>query len=146
VLSRQSYAILVGSRVRSQLSYRSSFVVDALTTFGIGVLEFSELYVLLAAVPTLGGLTLIQVALVFAQANTAFALADLIFGQLDQINRYLREGKLEAFLVRPLPLMAQLVTADFQLRRAGRMVFALLVGGLCWCRPISSWTPKPSTC
>ena len=80
--------------------------------------------------PTLGGLTLIQVALVFALANTAFSLADLIFGQLDQINRYLREGKLEAFLVRPLPLMAQLVTADFQLRRAGRMVFALLVGAV----------------
>ena len=109
---------MVGSRVRAQLAYRSSFVVDALTAFGIGVLEFSELYLLLATVPTLGGLTLIQVALVFALANMAFSLADLIFGQLDQINGYLREGKLEAFLVRPLPLMAQLVTADFQLRRA----------------------------
>ena len=41
---RRSYAILVGSRVRAQLAYRSSFVVDALTAFGIGVLEFSELY------------------------------------------------------------------------------------------------------
>jgi hypothetical protein len=111
---RQSYAILVGSRVRAQLAYRSSFVVNALTAFAIGVLEFTELYVLLATVPTLGGLTLIQVALVFALANIAFSLADLIFGQLDQINRYLREGKLEAFLIRPLPLMAQLVTADFQ--------------------------------
>jgi ABC-2 type transport system permease protein len=127
---RRSYATLIGSRVRAQLAYRSSFVVDALTAFGIGILEFSELYLLLATVPTLGGLTLIQVALVFALANTAFSLADLIFGQLDQINRYLREGKLEAFLVRPLPLMAQLVTADFQLRRAGRMVFALLVGAV----------------
>ena len=127
---RQSYAILVGSGVRAQLAYRSSFVVNALTAFAIGALEFTELYVLLATVPTLGGLTLIQVALVFALANTAFSLADLIFGQLDQINRYLREGKLEAFLVRPLPLMAQLVTADFQLRRAGRMVFALLVGAV----------------
>ena len=127
---RRSYATLVGSRVRAQLAYRSSFVVDALTAFGIGILEFSELYLLLATVPTLGGLTLIQVALVFALANTAFSMADLIFGQLDQINRYLREGKLEAFLVRPLPLMAQLVTADFQLRRAGRMVFALLVGAV----------------
>jgi ABC-2 type transport system permease protein len=127
---RQSYAILIGSRVQAQLAYRSSFVVNALTAFAVGVLEFTELYVLLATVPTLGGLTLIQVALVFALANTAFSLADLIFGQLDQISRYLREGKLEAFLVRPLPLMAQLVTADFQLRRAGRMVFALLVGAV----------------
>jgi ABC-2 type transport system permease protein len=69
---RRSYATLIGSRVRAQLAYRSSFVVDALTAFGIGILEFSELYLLLATVPTLGGLTLIQVALVFALANTAF--------------------------------------------------------------------------
>ena len=37
---------------------------------------------------------------------TTFSLADLISGQLDQINGYLHEGKLEAFLVRPLALMA----------------------------------------
>ena len=53
---RQSYAILVGSRVRAQLAYRSSFVVNALTAFAIGALEFTELYVLLATVRHLADL------------------------------------------------------------------------------------------
>jgi len=123
----QAYATVVRSRVRSQLSYRSSFVVNLLNAFFLGLLEFSEIYILLANAPTLGGLTFVQAALVFALANLGFSLADLVFGQVDQIPTYIREGTLEAFLVRPLPLLAQLVTADFQLRRAGRAVFALLL-------------------
>ncbi|HYP45403.1 MAG TPA: ABC-2 family transporter protein [Propionibacteriaceae bacterium] len=124
---RTAYATLVRSRIRSQVSYRSSFAVNLVNAFALGLLEFSEIYVLLANAPTLGGLTFVQAALVFALANLGFSLADLVFGQLDQVPTYIREGTLEAFLVRPLPVLAQLVTADFQLRRAGRSVFALLV-------------------
>jgi ABC-2 type transport system permease protein len=124
---RQAYGTVVRSRVRSQLSYRSSFVINFVNAFGVGLLEFAEIYVLLANAPTLGGLTFLQAALVFALANVGFSVADLIFGQTDQVPQYIREGTLEAFLVRPLPLLGQMITADFQLRRAGRALFALLV-------------------
>lgn len=125
-----AYATVVRSRVRSQLSYTSSFVINLVNAFGIGLLEFSEIYVLLANAPTLGGLSFLQAALVFALANLGFSLADLVCGQIDQVPTYLREGTLEAFLVRPLPLLAQLVTADFQLRRVGRAAFAVLLLGV----------------
>jgi ABC-2 type transport system permease protein len=123
----QAYAVLVRSRLRSQLAYRSSFWINSGNTFFVGLLEFSEIYVLLSNAPTLGGLTFVQAALVFALANLGFSLADLVFGQTDQVPSYIRAGTLEAFLVRPLPVLAQMITADFQLRRAGRAVFALLV-------------------
>ncbi len=138
---RQAYAILIGSRVRSQLSYRSSFVINSANAFGVGVLEFAEIYVLLSNAPTLGGLTFVQAALVFALANLGFSLADLVFGQIDQIPMYIREGTLEAFLVRPLPLLAQMITADFQLRRAGRAVFALGVLVVVLITLQLDWTP-----
>lgn len=124
---RQAYATVVRSRVRSQLSYRSSFVLNFVNAFFVGLLEFAEIYVLLSNAPTLGGLGFAQAALVFALANMGFSLADLVFGQIDQVPQYVREGTLEAFLVRPLPLLPQMVTADFQLRRAGRAVFAVVV-------------------
>jgi ABC-2 type transport system permease protein len=138
-----AYATLVRSRVRSQLSYRSSFAIDLLNAFLLGLLEFAEIYVLLAGAPTLGGLTFLQAALVFALANLGFSLADLVFGQLDQVPTYIRQGTLEALLVRPLPLLAQLITADFQLRRVGRSVFALLVLGVVLAR--LQLPPTPAT-
>jgi viologen exporter family transport system permease protein len=40
---------------------------------------------------------------------------------------HLRLGRLEVMLVRPLPLILQLVTADFQLRRLGRVAVGLVI-------------------
>ena len=123
----RSYAILVGSRIRSQYAYRSSFWLTVASSVGIGVIEFSEIYVILANVPVFGGLTFAQASLVFALANMGFALADAVFGQFDAMPTNLRLGRLEVMLVRPMPLMAQLVTADFQLRRLGRVAVGLLI-------------------
>ena len=92
-----------------------------------GVVEFIELYVILANVPVFGGLNLPQAALVFALANAGFALADLVFGQLDTMPTYLRLGRLEVMLVRPMPLMLQLITSDFQLRRLGRVAISVVI-------------------
>ena len=74
-----------------------------------------------------GGLDLRQSALVFALANICFALADTIFGQLDTIPSYLRLGRLEVLLVRPMPLLLQLVTSEVQMRRLGRLAVGVLI-------------------
>lgn len=124
---RRAYAIVLGSRVRAQMSYRSSFWINVVNSFFTGILEFTEIYVLLSNTPTLGGMTFSQAALVFGLANLGFSLGDLMFGQTDQIPLYIREGKLEAFLVRPMPVLAQMITSDFQLRRVGRAVLGLVV-------------------
>jgi ABC-2 type transport system permease protein len=134
---RQAYSTVLASRIRAQMSYRSSFWINAGNSFGVGILEFAEIYILLSNTPTLGGLTFAQAALVFGLANLGFSLADLVFGQTDQIPRYVREGKLEAFLLRPMPLLAQMITSDFQLRRAGRAILGLFVvlTVLFWVQP-----------
>jgi ABC-2 type transport system permease protein len=115
------YRTILGSRIRSQLAYRTSFWLNVVTSVAVGVVEFIELYAILANVPVFGGLNLPQAALVFALARTGFALAEVVFGQLDTMPTYLRLGRLEVMLVRPMPLMLQLITSDFQLRRLGRI-------------------------
>lgn len=122
-----AFRLLIASRVRAQLTYRANFVINFAGAFVLGLVEFSEIYILLHNTPLLGGLDLLQAALVFALANVGFALADLVVGQVDAIPQHVRMGTLESFLTRPMPLLLQLVTADFQLRRLGRAVFALLV-------------------
>ena len=123
----EAHRILIGSRVRSQLAYRTSFWLNVATSVAVGLVEFLEIYVIFANVSVFGGLDLRESALVFALANMSFALADVIFGQLDTIPTYLRLGRLEVFLVRPVPLLLQLITADFQLRRLGRLVVGVVI-------------------
>ena len=121
------YRALVGSRVRSQLAYRSSFALDVLGNLGIGVTEFAEVYVLFHNVDALGGLGYREAILVFALANIGFSLADFVFGHIDELPDYLRAGTLDVLLLRPRPVLAQLVLGDVSLRRLGRTVFAVVL-------------------
>lgn len=123
----QVYRTLVGAQLRSQLAYRSSFVLNSISSFLVGWLEFAEIYILLHNTPTLGGLTFPEAALVFALANLGFSLADLVFGQLDSLPTFIRTGKLETYLVRPMPVVAQMVTSTIQLRRFGRTIVGVAV-------------------
>ena len=123
----EAYRILLGSRVRSQLAYRTSFWLNVVTSVGVGMIEFIEIYAILSNVPVFGGLDLRQAALVFALAGVGFALAEIVFGQLDTMPTYLRLGRIEVMLVRPMPLLLQLITSDFQLRRLGRVAVSVLI-------------------
>jgi len=123
----QVWRTLLAGQLRSQLSYRSSFALNTVSSFLIGWLEFGEIFVLLHNTPTLGGLDFAQAGLVFAMANLGFSIGDLVFGQLDSIPVYIRSGRLEVFLVRPMPLMAQMITSTVQLQRIGRAVVGVVV-------------------
>jgi ABC-2 type transport system permease protein len=124
---RASMMVLLGSRIRSQTAYRTSFWLTVATSVGVGLVEFIEIYVILTNVPVFGGLDFAQAALVFALANMGFSFADMVFGQFDAMPSHLRLGRLEVMLVRPLPLITQLVTGDFQLRRLGRVAVGLVI-------------------
>ncbi|TDC52478.1 ABC transporter permease [Jiangella ureilytica] len=113
--------------MRSQAAYRRSFVSDLLGSVAIGLMEFAEVYIVFANVDVLGGLDFAAAALVFALANVGFSLADLVVGHVDNLPVHLREGTLDAFLLRPLPVLAQLVTSDVSLRRLGRVGVALVI-------------------
>lgn len=119
------YLALVGSRLRSQFAYRRSFALEVLGSVGVGLVEFAEIYVIFSSITVLGGLDFAGMALLFGLSSLAFSVADLLVGHIDRIPFYLRTGTLDAFLLRPLPVLAQLVTSDVQLRRIGRTALAI---------------------
>ncbi len=120
------YRVLLASRAHAQLQYRTSFVTDILGTIGVGLAELAEVWVIFHNVDVLGGLDFTAALLVFALSNLAFSIADMVVGHLDQLPRYIRAGQVDAFYVRPLPLLAQLMTSDLSLRRIGRLSVALV--------------------
>lgn len=118
--------LLISARLRSQTAYRGSFAADIAGQVVLALTEFVELYAILHNIPTFGGLTFAQALLVFAFASIGFSMGDLLLGETDSMSDAIRMGKLEVLLTRPLPVLLQLMTSDFQLRRVGRLAFALL--------------------
>jgi ABC-2 type transport system permease protein len=124
------YRLLVGARVRAQLEYRASFVLNTLANGAIAGLEFAVVLILFGKVTRLGGFSVEEVAFLYGVSALAFAFADLTIGHLDDFPRLLREGSFDLLLVRPLGSLFQLVTSDLALRRLGRVAQGLAV--LAW--------------
>ncbi|HEY9410000.1 MAG TPA: ABC-2 family transporter protein [Jiangellaceae bacterium] len=136
------YGVLIGSRLRSQTAYRRSFALDLVGAVGIGLVEFVEIYVVFTNVDVLGELDFAAALLVFALANISFSLADTLVGHVDNLPTYLREGTLDAFMLRPLPVLAQLVSSDVSLRRLGRTLLAVVILAIAVPMNDIAWSPS----
>lgn len=136
-----AYRAILQARVRAQTAYRASFATELLGSVLVGLAELAELYAVFGNVGVLGGLRFPEALLVFALANLSWSVADLAVGHADGLPTYIRTGTLDAFYLRPLPVLGQLITHDVSLRRAGRGVVALVVltVALRWVAP--AWTP-----
>ena len=121
------YRRLVGARVRSQLQYRASFVLNLAGAALISFLDFAAILVLFGRIDALGGWTVAEVALLYAVSSLAFALTDLVIGHLDLLPRMIRDGDFDLVLVRPLGSLFQVVASDFALRRLGKAMQGVAV-------------------
>ncbi|WP_067699685.1 ABC transporter permease [Nocardia jejuensis] len=131
---------MLGSRIRAQQAYPLSFATDVISAFLIGLVEFAEMWVIFHNVPQLGGLNLNAMMLLFGLSNTAFAVADMLVGHADTLPTYIRMGKLDAFYLRPQPLLLQLMTSDIALRRVARIAVAATVLGVGIARNDIDWS------
>lgn len=143
VSTARMVAMLYGSRIRSQATFRTSFLADLLGQVLIVGTEFLELWVILTQVETLGGMTLPQVAVVYGLGALAFGIGDMFFGEIDGLSAQIRSGRLETLLIRPVPLLLQISSLDLSLRRLGRIAvgLAMYVTAL----GIAGFSPTPST-
>ena len=137
------YSRLIAARIRGQMSYRLSFVLDCFAQFIAQATELVVILVLFNRVTALGGFSVNEVLLMYGLASMAFGLADLVAGQLDTLPTLIRDGSFDVLLLRPLATLPQLMASDVQLRRFGRvfaglatLVYALARADIAW----SPWT------
>jgi ABC-2 type transport system permease protein len=136
------YRAVLASRARSQRAYRTSFALDLGGSLLVGLVELAEVWVLFGNVTVLGGMRFNQILLVFGMAGLAFSLADLSFGHLDTLPDYLRAGTLDAFYLRPQPILLQLITSDISLRRLARAGVGSAALGIGLATAGVSWSPR----
>lgn len=135
------YPRIIASRIRSHMAYPVSFALDTLAQMiGQGI-ELIVILVLFTQVSTLGGFSQAEVLLIYGMAATAFGLADLLVGQIEELSTFIRTGEFDVMLLRPLSALTQLLTSDVELRRLGRVAVGLAV--LIWAlvQLDLAWTP-----
>ncbi|WP_280347037.1 ABC transporter permease [Nocardia neocaledoniensis] len=139
------YLAVLRSRVKAQQVYRLSFASEVFSAFLIGLVEFAEVWVIFHNVGVLGGLDTDAALLLFGLSNTSFALAQVLVGHLDSLPTMIRMGTLDAYHLRPQPLLLQLITSDISLRRLARAAVAVIVLSLGLWRNDIDWGIAPVT-
>jgi ABC-2 type transport system permease protein len=118
---------LVGARIRGQMQYRVSFGLQVVTQFMLTGLDFVAIAILMTRFGGIQGWTLAEVALLYGIAAMGFGIAELFSGALDNFDTLILRGEFDRYLVRPLPMLFQMFTAEFVLRRVGRIAQGLVL-------------------
>jgi ABC-2 type transport system permease protein len=121
------YGRLIGARVRIQMEYRASFVLNVIAAALLTATDFLVIAVLFAHLPQLAGWSLAEVAFLYGITGIAFAFADMAIGHLYDAQELIRTGEFDVVLLRPAGTLFQMVAADFQLRRLGKALQAFVV-------------------
>ncbi|GAA1704157.1 ABC transporter permease [Fodinicola feengrottensis] len=135
------YAKLIGAQIRSQTSYRRSFVIDMISQAAVTVFEVVAIVVLFNVTHSLGGFSFKQTILISGLALTGFRIGDLVAGGLNSLSSYVRLGQLDALLVRPLSSLGQLIVNTLEVKVIGSLLQAAVVLAIALRINDISWTP-----
>ena len=137
------YLKLISSRIRSQMQYRVSFLLDTAGSFMGNFMDLAALLVMFTQARSLGGWSLGEIAFLYGLSSVSFALHELFQGGFDNdvFASYVQHGLFDQMLIRPLPVPFQMLAEYFMLRRLGRMTQGLLafVLGVALAQP--HWMP-----
>ena len=135
------YRRLIGMQIRSELAYRTSFVLGILAQGLNNLAEFATLAMILSRFEGIGGWSLREVAFLYGMVSAAFGLMDLIFSAFDPATFGLdvRRGTFDRLLLRPTNITLQVLGSKFLLRRLGRIGQGIAI--LAVAVPRVSWTP-----
>ncbi|WP_454199475.1 ABC transporter permease [Nocardia sp. Marseille-Q1738] len=139
------YVAVLRSRIRAQRSYRLSFASDVFSAFVFGLIELAEVWLIFRSARVLGGLDLDAALLLFGLSHTSFTLSQVLFGHLDTLPVLIRMGQLDAYHIRPQPLLLQLITSDISLRRFARASVSIVALGVGLARNDIDWGAGTAT-
>jgi ABC-2 type transport system permease protein len=123
----RTYRVLAGARLRSDLQYRLGFVLFTLSQFVVNFIDFLTILIVFSNVETLKGWSVGEVAFLYGLANFGFALADLTFSAVENVQVHVRAGSLDRFLLRPASPLVQVIADEFSLRRVGKVAEGALI-------------------
>ncbi|MGI8331275.1 ABC transporter permease [Actinomadura scrupuli] len=135
------YLLLAWTWVRAAAQYPVSMILLTTGTLFVTCLDLAAIALIFVHTPRLAGFSGAEVMFLYGTSVVSFAVADILLGTAERLGQHVREGTLDAILVRPVSPLIQIATEDFSPRRLGKLVPALVVLGLALGRVHVTWTP-----
>lgn len=137
----RTYGHLMRGQVRGQAQYRASFIIEQFTNVWATAFDIVTVLVMFRVTRVLGGFDLRESLVIAGLASSGFAAANFLAGNVVRLDFYVRTGRLDALLVRPLGVLPQLTLTEVQLRKVSRIVLGTAVYLVALFAAHLHWTP-----
>ena len=126
--------------LKSQMQYRTSFLLLTLGQFVTSFSAFLSVFFLMDRFHAIDGFSFSEVLLCFAVVLMAFSLAECFLRGFDRFTAIISDGTFDRIMVRPRGEMLQVLCSQIEFSRLGRLVQAVCV--FCYAIPASGivWT------
>ena len=135
------YRRLIGARMRAQMQYRTSFLLMTLVSLVTTGSDLWAILILFSYFGELAGWRAGEVALLYGLATLTFGLSEMVAAGFDVFPQAIQQGEFDRVLLRPVSTFVQVLAADFQLRRLGRITQGGLALALAAAWTPITWTP-----
>lgn len=126
--------------LKSQMQYRTSFLLLTLGQFVTSFSAFLSVFFLMDRFHAIDGFSFSEILLCFAVVLMAFSLAECFLRGFDRFTAIISDGTFDRIMVRPRGEMLQVLCSQIEFSRLGRLVQAVCV--FCYAIPASGivWT------
>ena len=136
------YLRLISIRIRSQMQYRLSFMLDVVSSAVVVGVSFLTIALVLQTFDGIGGWKLWEVGFLYGMVEIAFGVMDMLFSGFDPtfFGNRVRLGAFDQMLLKPVNIYLQVFGSEFILRRLGRIAQGGIVLALAIANLEIAWT------
>ena len=121
------YIKYISLLLKSHLQYKASFIMTVITQFVQPFALFIGIYLLFERFGNIQGWTLYEVFMCYAVVGTCFAVSTCVARGFDVFDNMIRTASFDRVLVRPRGTVLQILGSNFDLKRIGHLLQAVLV-------------------
>jgi ABC-2 type transport system permease protein len=127
-------------RLRGQMQYRSSFLMQIFGNFIVNFAEVFVLWALFQVFDTMGGWNLYEVIFLHGLSMVAFSLGDTLTNGIQSVPDLNRDGNFDRLMLRPMSTYIQALVNEVSLRHFGLLAQGLLLLGIGLSRVDVGWS------
>lgn len=112
---------------KSQMEYRTSFILLSIGQFFVPFLTFVGIFLLFQRFNSIAGWSLYEIALCYSVIHMSFSISECLVRGFDSFSSLVVNGDFDRILVRPRSTVIQVLGSKFEFTRIGRLSQSIIV-------------------
>ncbi|CAN5800391.1 ABC-2 family transporter protein [soil metagenome] len=131
---------LIAASIRGQMQYRLNFLIDVGFGLMFQSMGFVFIWIVVGQFEEIGGWSLFDIMLLYGMRLTSHGLWLMAFSRLYEIDQIVREGEFDRMLVRPMPMMLQVMFSSFRIATLGDLLGGVALLAFALSQVSIEWT------